>query len=64
LPGRLLDNRRDVLVRVVEHLPEHEHGALDWRQRLQHHEERHRQRFGVLQPALRVGLSLVDDRLW
>jgi hypothetical protein len=36
----------DLGIRHTECLAQHEHGAFQWRERLQHHEHRHRDRLG------------------
>ena len=51
----LVDDRGDLVVAVVEHLAQQEHGALDGREALEQHEERHRERVGHLGVRRRIG---------
>jgi hypothetical protein len=54
---------RDLVVVVVEHLAQQEHRALDRTERLEHHQERHRDRLGERQPVARRGRALRHQRL-
>jgi hypothetical protein len=58
--GALADHGRDLLIAVVEHLPQQEHRPLDRAEALQQHQERQRQRVGpvgILHEASRIGVG-------
>ena len=60
---RLPDDGRDLLEVEPEHVVQQEHRPFDRRQRLEHHEERDRQRLEVLGLLLGRRLGVGDDRL-
>ncbi len=59
----LADDRRDLPVRVVEHVVQQQHGSLLGREALQQHQHRQRQRIGRLRVAGRIVATVGDDRL-
>ena len=56
-----VDDPGDLVVAVVEHLAEQEHGALDRRQALQQDEERRRERVGRLRVRRRIRRRVVGQ---
>jgi hypothetical protein len=57
----LADDRRDLVVAVVEDVVEQEDGPLDRRQALEHQQERHRERIRVFDVARAVKCAVIGQ---